>query len=114
MLRGADLDLLLYQVGDAADRQAFFDRLPARRKVDAVVVVGFQVENAERERLETLGVQIVAAGGQSAAYPSVHIDDHETSRQAVDHLIHLGHTRIGMLEALDPDQPRLSSTRSPA
>jgi DNA-binding LacI/PurR family transcriptional regulator len=36
------------------------------------------------------------------------------SHQAVDHLLHLGHTRIGMLEALDPDQPRLSSTRSPA
>jgi DNA-binding LacI/PurR family transcriptional regulator len=114
VLRGADLDLLLYQVGDANDRHVFFDRLPARRKVDAVVVIGFQVEDAERERLETLGVQIVAAGGQSASYPSVHIDDHEASRQAVDHLLHLGHTRIAMLEALDPDQPRLSSTRSPA
>lgn len=106
--------MLLYQVGGARDRHDFFDRLPARRKVDAVVVVGFQVEDAERAQLETMGVHIVAAGGQSAAYPSVHIDDHEASRQAVDHLLHLGHTRIGMLEALDPDQPRLESTRSPA
>ncbi len=114
VLRGADLDVLLYQVGDLGDRHDFFERLPARRKVDAVVVVGFQVEDAERERLETMGVHIVAAGGQSAAYPSVHIDDHTASRQAMDHLLHLGHTRIGMLEALDPDQPRLSSTRSPA
>lgn len=114
VLRGAELDILLYQVGDMADRQDFFDRLPARRKVDAVVVIGFQVEDAERTRLETMGVHIVAAGGQWAAYPSVHIDDHEASRQAVDHLLHLGHTRIGMLEALDPDQPGLSSTRSPA
>lgn len=114
VLRGAELDVLLYQVGDVADRQDFFDRLPARRKVDAVVVIGFQVEEAERTRLETMGVHIVAAGGQWASYPSVHIDDHEASRQAVDHLLHLGHTRIGMLEALDPDQPRLRSTRSPA
>ena len=114
VLRGADLDVLLYHVGDAQDRHDFFERLPARRKVDAVVVVGFQVEDAERERLETLGVHIVAAGGQSAAYPSVHIDDHAASHQAVDHLIHLGHERIGMLEALDPDQPHLTSTRSPA
>ena len=36
VLREADLDVLLYHVGDAADRQAFFERLPARRKVDAV------------------------------------------------------------------------------
>lgn len=114
VLRGADLDVLLYHVGDVRDRHDFFERLPARRKVDAVVVVGFQVEDDERTRLETLGVHIVAAGGQTASYPSIHIDDHVASRQAVDHLIHLGHTRIAMLEALDPDQPRLSSTRSPA
>ncbi|GAA1883317.1 LacI family DNA-binding transcriptional regulator [Lapillicoccus jejuensis] len=113
-LRGADLDLLLYEVGDSRDRHDFFDRLPARRKVDAVVVVGFQVEDGERDRLATMGVQIVAAGGQSASYPSVHIDDHEASRQAVAHLVHLGHRRIGMLEAVDPDQPGLTSTRSPA
>jgi DNA-binding LacI/PurR family transcriptional regulator len=113
VLRGADLDVLLYHVGDARDRHDFFERLPARRKVDAVVVVGFQVEDIERTRLETLGVHIVAAGGQTAAYPSVHIDDRVASRQAVDHLVHLGHTRIAMLEAVDLDQPHLPSTRSP-
>jgi LacI family transcriptional regulator, repressor for deo operon, udp, cdd, tsx, nupC, and nupG len=113
MLRQADLDVLLYQIGSAKDRHDFFDRLPARRKVDAVVVVGFQVADPERERLAVMGVQIVAAGGQSAAYPSVHIDDHVASRQAVDHLLNLGHRRIAMLEAYDPEQPELRSTRSP-
>lgn len=114
VLRGADLDVLLYRVGNLRDRRDFFERLPARRKVDAVVVVGFQVEGLERERLEVMGVQIVAAGGQSASYPYIHIDDHAASRQAMDHLLYLGHTRIAMLEALDPDQPTLPSTRSPA
>jgi LacI family repressor for deo operon, udp, cdd, tsx, nupC, and nupG len=95
------------------DRHDFFDHLPARRKVDAVVVVGFQVADRERERLETLGVHIVAAGGQTTSYPSVHIDDNAASQQAVNHLLNLGHTRIAMLEAIDPDQPGLTSTRSP-
>ena len=113
VLRAADLDVLLYQVGDARDRHDFFERLPARRKVDAVVVVAFQVEDAERKRLELMGVEIIAAGGQSAAYPSVHIDDYAASRQAVDHLLFLGHKRIAMLETSDPDQPHLPSTRSP-
>ena len=75
VLREADLDLLLYHVGDAADRQAFFERLPARRKVDAVVVLAFPVSEAEQQRLELMGVSIVAAGGQSADYPYVCIDD---------------------------------------
>jgi len=114
VFREADLDVLLYQVGGLQDRRDFFDRLPARRKVDAVVVVGFPVEAAECERLGLLGVEIVAAGGQHAVYPHVCIDDVEAGRQAVDHLISLGHTAIAMIESFDPDQPTRPSGRSAA
>ena len=112
VLKTADLDVLIYQVDGERERREFFERLPARRKVDAVVVVGFQVDELEQARLELMHVQIVAAGGQSAAYPFVHIDDLTASRQAMNHLVHLGHRRIGMLEAVDPGQPDLPSTRS--
>lgn len=111
VLRDADLDVLLYHVNDLDDRRDFFQRLPARRKVDAVVVVAFPVDEAEQERLATLGVQIVAAGGQTADYPYVCIDDLAAGRQAMDHLIGLGHRRIAMIEAVDPDQPALRSGR---
>jgi LacI family transcriptional regulator, repressor for deo operon, udp, cdd, tsx, nupC, and nupG len=104
VLREADLDVLLYHVGDAADRRAFFERLPARRKVDAVVVLAFPVSEAEQQRLELMGVSILAAGGQSADYPYVCIDDEAAGRQAMDHLIFLGHRRIAMIAAFDPDQ----------
>jgi LacI family transcriptional regulator, repressor for deo operon, udp, cdd, tsx, nupC, and nupG len=105
VLREAGLDVLLYHVDDAEDRRDFFERLPARRKVDALVVVGFPVDEAERDRLELLGVEVIAAGGQSAPYPYVCIDDQAAGRQAVDHLIFLGHRRIGMIAAVDPGQP---------
>src|ERR1700759_474967 len=103
--REDDLDVLLYHVSDAPDRHAFFERLPARRKVDAVVVLAFPLSEAEQQRLELIGVSIVAAGGQSAAYPYVCIDDEAAGRQAMDHLIFLGHRRIAMIAAVDPDQP---------
>jgi LacI family repressor for deo operon, udp, cdd, tsx, nupC, and nupG len=105
VLRDADLDVLLYHVGDAADRRDFFQRLPARRKVDAVVVLGMPVRDDERDRLELMGVHIVAAGGQVENYPYVAIDDASAGRQAVDHLIFLKHRRIGMIAALDPAEP---------
>jgi len=105
VLRDADIDVLLYHLDDAEDRQDFFDRLPARRKVDAVVVLAFPVGELERKRLELMGVLIVAAGGQVASYPYVCIDDEAAGRQAVDHLIFLGHRRIGMIAAVDPDEP---------
>ncbi len=114
VLRDAGVDLLLYTVGDLDDRRNFFDKLPARRQVDAVMVVAFQLDEAEHRRLNLMGVRIVAAGGQPADYPHVGIDDEVAGRQAMDHLIYLGHRRIGMLEAVDPDQPALVSGRSTA
>ena len=106
VLRQADLDVLFYTVGGgAADSHAFFEHLPARRKVDAVVVLAFPVSEAEQQRLDLMEVSIVAAGGQSAAYPYVCIDDEAAGRQAMDHLIYLGHRRIAMIAAVDPDQP---------
>ncbi len=114
VLRAAEVDVMLYHVGTLRDRQEFFEQLPARRKVDAVIVVGFPVEEAEQERLRLLDVNIVAAGGQHAVYPNVCIDDEAAGRQAMDHLLFLGHTRIGTIEAVDPDQPREPSGRSHA
>ena len=114
MLRDADVDVLLYHVGDLDDRRQFFDELPARRKVDAVVVVAFPLDDRERQRLDLLGVRVVAAGGQSADYPYVSINDRQAGRQAMHHLINLGHTRIAMLEAIDPDQPVAPMGRSTA
>jgi LacI family repressor for deo operon, udp, cdd, tsx, nupC, and nupG len=105
VLRTASLDVLLYHVGDYEERRQFFEELPARRKVDAVIVVAFPVEETERQRLELLGVRVVGAGGQYATYPYVGIDDVAAARQAVDHLLSLGHQRIAMMASIDPDQP---------
>jgi LacI family transcriptional regulator, repressor for deo operon, udp, cdd, tsx, nupC, and nupG len=102
-LRAAGLDLMVYMIGDAAERRRFFADLPARRKVDAVIVVGMPVSPEERERLALMDVAVVAAGGQVAEYPFVSIDDEVAGRQAMDHLLFLGHRRIAMLDAIDPN-----------
>lgn len=102
VFRQANLDLMLYHVGDAENRRSFFHDLPARRKVDAVLVVGIPVNLEEQERLALMGVGVVAAGGQSAPYPLVSIDDEKAGWQAMNHLLHLGHRRIAMIDAIDP------------
>lgn len=102
VLRVAGFDLLLYVIGDPDDRREFFTRLPARRKVDAVLVIGVPVTQEERERLALMGVAIAAGGGQYSPYPYVSIDDEAAGRQAVDHLLYLGHRRIAMIDAIDP------------
>jgi DNA-binding LacI/PurR family transcriptional regulator len=103
ILREAEMDVLIYHVEGAEDRRHFFQRLPARRKVDAVIVIALPVPEEEAKRLDLMGVQVVVAGGRMRDYPHVRIDDHEVAHQAVNHLVQLGHQRIGMIRTADPE-----------
>ena len=103
VFRAAGLDVLVYQLEGAEDRRRFFDELPARRKADALVIVALPVPPAEGARLERLGMQVVVAGGQVLDYPHVRVDDEEVGRQAVRHLVALGHRRIAMIRTNDPE-----------
>lgn len=97
VLREHDLDLLLYNLGDAAARQRFFGQLPLRRRVDAVLVVAMQFTEAEIADLRSLGVPIVAVGHDVPGAGCVRIDDVAAATSAIQHLLGLGHRRIGMI-----------------
>jgi LacI family repressor for deo operon, udp, cdd, tsx, nupC, and nupG len=103
VLRTADLDMLVYQVEGEEQRTGFLRELPARRKVDAVIITALPMAQAEVERLDLLGVHVVVAGGTIRHYPHVQVDDLEAGRLAVQHLIDLGHRRIGMIRTSDTD-----------
>lgn len=110
-------DLVLCTLPDSAARHRFFEALPLRRKVDAVVVVSLPLSARERTRIDQLGVPSVFVGGH---HPDgnrswIGIDDELAARQAVGHLIHIGHRDIAMIQAADDtdipwatDQARIS------
>ncbi|QWC84285.1 LacI family transcriptional regulator [Nocardioidaceae bacterium] len=102
-LRANQLDVLLYQIDGSDARHEFFADLPARRKADAVLVVTQPMLPAEAERLALLGMHVVTAGNRLLDYPSVSIDDREVGRLATQHLIDLGHRRIGQIATLDAE-----------
>jgi len=103
VLRSAGLDLLFYRLTGTADRNEFFADLPARRKVDAVVLVAVPLKSAQLERLDMMGVPIIMIGSLIEGYPCVCIDEAVAGRQAVNHLLRVGHTRIGMISIVDPE-----------
>jgi LacI family repressor for deo operon, udp, cdd, tsx, nupC, and nupG len=103
VLRDADMDVLIYHVDGQAERDRFFERLPARRKADAVIVIALPVPEHQAERLDLLGVHVVVAGGRLRTYPSVRIDDVQVGRLATRHLLDQGHRTIAMIRTQDAE-----------
>lgn len=72
-----------------------------RRRVDGILVAASRIGSYHLERLERIEVPVVlinneAEGGHDFLH-SVAVDDRAGARQAVDHLLQLGHRRIGYL-----------------
>lgn len=103
VLRARGLDLLFYRVTSAADRDEFFAALPARRKVDAVVLVAVPLSPFQLERLDSMHVPLIMAGSRVEGYSCVCVNEALAARQAVNHLIHVGHERIGLIRIVDPE-----------
>jgi LacI family repressor for deo operon, udp, cdd, tsx, nupC, and nupG len=109
VLSSGDYDVLLYNLGDAAGRARFFDRMPLRRRVDAVLVLALPLTEEEVAQLQSLRVPVVVVGARQPAFPTVRIDDEAGARQAVQHLVNLGHRSVSMISALEDDDPGFAS-----
>jgi LacI family repressor for deo operon, udp, cdd, tsx, nupC, and nupG len=103
-LRRGGYDLLLYNLGDAGGRARFFDVMPMRKRVDAVLISSLMLEEAEFTALTDLGRPVGLLGLQRAGFLSACIDDVASARMATEHLLSLGHRRIALISG-DTDDP---------
>lgn len=98
-LHGSTLDVLLYEVKEERERRRFFEELPARRQVDALILIAMPISDDERQRLDLMRVPVVMAGGTLGDHCHVRIDDVTAARQAAAHLLMAGHERIALINA---------------
>ena len=89
-------DLTLYNLsGDGRERSSVFEHFLLRQRVDAVIAVSLELTEHEVERLHDLGKPLVGVGGPIPGVRTLTIDDVAVARLATEHLIGLGHRRIG-------------------
>lgn len=97
------MDLVLCTLPDSGARHRFFEALPLRSKVDALIVVSLPLSAREHTRLDQVAVPTVFVGGHRPddGRPWVGIDDDLAAQQAVGHLVRIGHRDIAMIQAAD-------------
>jgi DNA-binding LacI/PurR family transcriptional regulator len=104
VVREAGLDLLLYHVGDKETRQRYFSSGLLRKRVDGVLLVTLALTEPEIVALRALNVPVCMVGADVEGFSSIRIDDIESAFTAVQHLVNLGHRRIGLISG-DPHEP---------
>ncbi|MEU1271621.1 LacI family DNA-binding transcriptional regulator [Streptomyces sp. NPDC005799] len=100
LLRAADMELTVYVIPDLAERAAFFERLPARRNADALLVFSFDLTEEESTRLDALGMPVIYVSQHAEGRPSVYVDDVAGARNGTRHLLNLGHRRIAFMQTV--------------
>lgn len=108
VFRSRGRDLLLYNIGDTAARERFFTRPPLER-VDAMLVLCLPLTEREIAALRALDVPVGLIGATVEPFFDVRIDDVAGAAAAVQHLINLGHRRIGLISGLSDDPMRFTA-----
>jgi DNA-binding LacI/PurR family transcriptional regulator len=100
VLSQSHYDLLIYNVDTLELRSSCFHNLPPRELVDGALLLSLPPSDEEAALLERSGIPIVLIDSEHPALEEMHqisIDDVAGGEIATQHLIDLGHRRIGFI-----------------
>lgn len=96
-------DAVLYHLGRSDVRDQFFQRMPLARRVAGILTLSMPLTEEHTLSLRALDLPLVSVGSSIPGSASVGVDEVATARGATNHLLHLGHRRIGFLAAESDD-----------
>ena len=96
-LADSEYDLILFNVETTTKRDTYFQDVPRRERFDGLLVVSLSPRNGEVEHFLEAGVPTVLVDARHPGLSRVVIDDVAGGRLATQHLIELGHRRIGFV-----------------
>jgi LacI family transcriptional regulator, repressor for deo operon, udp, cdd, tsx, nupC, and nupG len=96
-LREAGMDLLLYNFAQIDARKRVFQQKKLIGKVDGLIVMSLRPTDKEFDQILGLGIPVSLLGGVDDRCSCVAIDDVAAAEKATQHLVDMGHTKIGLM-----------------
>ncbi len=96
----AQKELVIYNVENDTQRDAYFSELPMHRKVDGLLIISLIPSDAFAQGFREVGLPTVLVDAYSPYLTSLVVNNVEGSYQAVKSLLDKGHTRIGFINGI--------------
>lgn len=97
VIQGSDLDMVLYDIETVAQRDEVMGTLARRGHTAGMLLVSLPPTDADLALLQRGGIPAVVIDGRSDDVPHLYIDNVTGGRIATQHLLDLGHRRIGFV-----------------
>lgn len=97
VLQAREVDLIVFEVGDPSTSPGLPAERRLRGRADGMIVVTLPTDAPRIADLLEIGLPASFIGATWPGVSSVGIDDAAAARTATQHLINLGHERIGMI-----------------
>jgi DNA-binding LacI/PurR family transcriptional regulator len=97
VLSQTEYDLVVYNVESGNRYETYFRELPRRERVDGLLVISLRPPEEHVPRLLEFGGPTILVDIAHPEFSRVIVDDVDGGRKATQHLLDLGHRRIGFL-----------------
>jgi DNA-binding LacI/PurR family transcriptional regulator len=96
-LADSEYDLVLFAIENPSQRDAYFQNLSLKSRVDGVLLISLPPNDEQAQRLTSSNIPSVLIDGYHPELCCIYPDDIQGGRIATQHLIDLGHRRIAYL-----------------
>ena len=100
ILSSLEREIVLYNVANNSQRDAYFAHLPMLHKVDGLLIVSIPLGDSVAQRLNEAGLPVVLVDAYHPLLTSLVVENVEGAYSAVKRLIERGHRRIGFINGI--------------
>ena len=97
VLSQAGLDAVVFNVENRAQLDRHVASIIDQRRVDGIISISLSIPKERLTRMRKLDIPLVLVDNSSSNLPCVYIDDVAGGKLATEHLLALGHRRIGFI-----------------